>query len=69
MSSTKDQLFDITSALVQEKVIEFGDSQIDITNLSNSSYTRRVFIGEKSTLTEKKVIKLRGCGELIRKPL
>lgn len=57
-NSAKIQLFDVSGALIQEKAIEFGNSQLDITNLSNGTYTCRVFNAEKGIFSEQKVVKL-----------
>lgn len=57
-NSAKVQLFDVTGALIQEKAVEFGNSQLDITTLSNGTYTCRVFNAEKGIYTEQKVVKM-----------
>jgi hypothetical protein len=57
-NSAKVQLFDVKGALIQEKAVEFGNSQLDITTLSNGTYTCRVFNSEKGIYTEQKVVKM-----------
>jgi hypothetical protein len=48
----------MTGALVQEKAVEFGNSQLDITTLSIGTYTCRIFNAEKGIYTEQKVVKI-----------
>ena len=57
-NSAKVQLFDVTGAMIQEKAVEFGNSQLDITTLSNGTYTCRVFNAEKGIYAEQKVVKI-----------